>query len=53
MIGSCDYIVWAPLPSYVYAYNNGTLCVYLCKLKGSGAHAPLGPNVDTPLATCV
>ena len=51
MIGSCDYIVWLPLPGYVYAYSSGMLRVYLSKLKGSGAHAPLGPTVDMPLAT--
>ena len=51
MIGSCDNIAWPPLPDYVYAYNSGTLCVYLSKPKGSGAHAPLGPTVDVPLAT--
>ena len=53
MIGSCDYIAWPPLPGYVYACNSGMLCVYLSKLKSSGAYAPLGPTVDTPLATCV
>ena len=53
------------LQSYSYAYNSyrkGKLQVYLIiklsRLKVSGAHAPLGPTVDTPLdvafiATCL
>ena len=37
--------------AYVYcSYKKGKPCVYLyIKLKVSGAHAPLGPTVDTPL----
>ena len=57
-----DYIVRPPLwhfqvmPTHAYAYNSykkGKLRVYLIYklkvLKVSGAHAPLGPTVDTPL----
>ena len=37
-----------------YSYKKGKLRVYLIYklkvLKVSGAHAPLGPTVDTPLA---
>ena len=56
---TCDYIARPPLrhfqvmPTYAYAYNSykkGKLRVYLIyKLKVSGARAPLGPTVDTPL----
>ena len=55
-----DYITWPPLPRYSYAYNSykkGKLRVYfnitLSKLKVSGAHAPLGPTVDTSLSTAI
>ena len=57
-----DYIARPPLrhfqvmPTYAYVYNSykkGKLHVYLIYklkvLKVSGAHAPLGPTVDTPL----
>ena len=50
------YIVRRALRSYLYAcnsYRKGKLRVYLIItlsiLKVSGARAPLGPTVDTPL----
>ena len=50
------YIARRALQSYSYAYNSyrkGKLRVYLIitlsRLKVSGARAPLGPTVDTPL----
>ena len=51
------YIARQALQSYSYSYNSyrkGKLRVYLIitlsRLKVSGARAPLGPIVDTPLA---
>ena len=52
-----DYITRRALQSYSYAYNSyrkGKLRVYLItlsRLKVSGALAPLGPTVDTPMST--